>query len=364
MPALPTTNDVLRLCCDAGFTLSGVTAATPSTRAEAQVRWLADGKHGSMGWMEGHDAIRADVREVLDGAVSVICVADRYAGGEPDPETTDLGRVARYARGRDYHVHMKRRLHAVCDQLAADSAGHHFRACVDTVPIHERELAEAAGLGSIGKHTLLITPEAGSWVLLGCIVTTLPLDPTGVPEHLGADPCGTCTRCIDACPTDAITPWSVDARRCISALTIEHREPIDASVQPSMGDWVFGCDICQEVCPHNQPTERRDATAVDPIYTEPVASGVHGRSADGSGFNLETMLGWTATDRQQALQGSSMKRAKLDMLVRNAVIAAGNTLSEDAFDRVRPTIEELARKDEVHDMVREAAVQVLGRKGS
>ena len=361
MTRLPDTTAVLALCRDAGFTLSGVAVAGPSQRADEQSQWLAEGLHGSMAWMEGHDAIRADVREVLDGAVSVICVADRYAGGEVDADREGCGRIARYARGRDYHVHMKRRLHAVCDQLAACSDGHRFRACVDTVPIHERELAEAAGLGSIGKHTLLITPQAGSWVLLGCIVTTLPLEPTAEPESFGADPCGTCTRCIDACPTDAITPWSVDARRCISALTIEHREPIDPALQTSMGDWMFGCDICQEVCPHNQPTVRRDATSIDSIYTDAVAPGVHGRSEDGSGFELERVLGWSTTDRQQALQGSSMKRAKLDMFLRNAIIVAGNTLSDEAFDQVRPMIEQLAREDNGRDMVREAAADVLKR---
>ena len=124
------TNHVLQACRDAGFTLSGVAVAAPSVRSDEQARWLAEGLHGSMAWMEGHDALRADVRNVLEGAVSVICVADRYAGGEPDPELDGRGRIARYARGRDYHEYMKRRLHAVSDRLAASNPGHRFRACV------------------------------------------------------------------------------------------------------------------------------------------------------------------------------------------------------------------------------------------
>ena len=354
------TNDVLQYCRDAGFTLSGVAKAGPSDRAAQQQQWLVEGKHGSMAWMEGHDALRADVRQLMDGAASVICVADRYATGQADVLRPGQGRIARYARGRDYHVHMKNRLHAICDLLSAACAEHAFRACVDTVPIHERELAEAAGLGAIGKHTLLISPQAGSWILLGCIVTTLPLEPTRLPGLPSEDPCGSCTRCIDACPTDAITPWSVDARRCISALTIEHREPIDEVLHESMGDWIFGCDVCQEVCPHNQPTQRRDETAVDAIYTAPVRSDIPERGEDGSGFDLERVLDWDAQQRQVALQGSSMKRAKLDMFRRNAIIAACN--GKDTHEAsVRDTLERIAADSNEAELVRQTAQATLSR---
>ena len=354
------TNDVLQYCRDAGFTLSGVAKAEASNRAPQQQQWLDQGKHGSMGWMEGHDALRADVRQLMEGAASVICVADRYANGEADVLQPGHGRIARYARGRDYHVHMKKRLHLICDLLSAACPEHAFRACVDTVPIHERELAEAAGLGSIGKHTLLISPQAGSWILLGCIVTTLPLEPTRSPGLPSDDPCGTCTRCIDACPTDAITPWSVDARRCISALTIEHREPIDEALHASMGDWLFGCDICQEVCPHNQPTQRREETAVDSIYTDPVVPDVSGRVEDGSGFDLASVLDWDIQQRQNALKGSSMKRAKLDMFRRNAIIASANLM--DVHDgSVQDALERISSDSSESDLVRETAYVTLSR---
>jgi epoxyqueuosine reductase len=354
------TDDVLQHCRDAGFDLSGVAEAAASNRASQQQQWLADGKHGSMAWMEGHDELRGDVRKLMENAASVICVADRYAKGEADQLQPGHGRIARYARGRDYHVHMKRRLHLICDLLSAACPEHTFRACVDTVPIHERELAEAAGLGSIGKHTLLISQQAGSWVLLGCIVTTLRLEPTRLPGLPSDDPCGTCTRCIDACPTDAITPWSVDARRCISALTIEHREPIDEALHASMGDWLFGCDICQEVCPHNQPTQRRAEAAVDEVWTTPISPGVHGRLEDGSGFDLAKVIAWDASQRQDALQGSSMKRAKLDMFRRNAIIAAANVPKSEAA-LMRDVCARIASDTDESNMVRYAAKATLAR---
>ena len=290
-----------------------------------------------MAWLAEHVDVRIDPRVLLEGARSVLCVADRY-DGSPDDVPEGHGRIARYARGRDYHKIMKQRLHALCDRFAAAHPDHTFRACVDTAPVMERALAELAGIGRVGKNTMLIQQGTGSWVLLGEIVTTLAIEPTPAAQD---DPCGTCTRCIDACPTDALTPWALDARRCISALTIEHREAIDASLQPQMGDWIFGCDICQEVCPHNQPTQRTRDAAVEPT------SGTRAASLD-----LLDVLHWTNADRVEALAGTSATRAKLAMWRRNAVIALRNG---PASDEVNAALQQVAADDSQPDMVRHAA---------
>lgn len=355
---------VLDLCRAEGFALAGVAPAEASARAAEQDAWFADGRHGSMAWMEKHVAIRKDVRRILDGAQSVICVADRYSLGESDDVSAGWGRVARYARGKDYHVVMKRRLHAVCDALASRESDHVFRACVDSAPIHERELAESAGLGSIGKHTLLIAPGTGSWILLGAIVTTLPLQPTRPPGLPPDDPCGTCTRCIDACPTDAIEPWSIDASRCISELTIERRGLVDAKLHPQVGDWLFGCDICQEVCPHNAMTTRNQVIPVHEAYGCPPTPEVEGRTDDGAAFNLETVLDWGSTERSAAFTSSAMKRANLEMMRRNAAIAAGNVSNPgEPGTNLAMKIESIASDSGEGELVRSTARDVVSRHG-
>jgi epoxyqueuosine reductase len=210
---------------------------------------------------------------------------------------------------------MRRRLSTLGRELSSEYPGQVFRACVDTAPVLEREHAQRAGLGAIGKHTLLIAPEMGSWLLLGEIVTTLPLAPAKKVPDTFFDPCGPCTRCIDACPTKAISPWSVDATNCISYLTIEHRGPIDERYHEAMGDWIFGCDICQDVCPHNQPTVRRRQRAAEtnPAY-----------DARREGFDLLEVIGWDEAARRQAFTKSALKRATLAMMQRNAAIARKN----------------------------------------
>lgn len=311
-------DEVIRRCLGAGFALAGVCDARPSERAGEMRRWLDEGRHGSMAWLAEHFESRTDPARLLEGSRSIVMVADLYATradreeeGGPAP---GRGRVARYARGEDYHEWMKKRLHAVCDRLRDEHPGAGFRAFVDTAPVPERELAARAGLGWIGKHTLLIHPRLGSWLLLGGFLTTLELASTGgrVDDH-----CGSCTRCVDACPTGAITPYSVDARRCISYLTIERRGEIDGSFHRAMGDWVFGCDICQEVCPHNSP---RDADFLGDGGSRPGAG--HG-TRPGS-FDLLEVLGWDAAARARALKGTAMKRATLAMWHRNAAIALRN----------------------------------------
>jgi epoxyqueuosine reductase len=323
---------VIAMCRDLGFAEAGVCNAGPinKERADAYRRWIAEGKHGEMHYLAENLDKRLNPAELMPGggARSVIMVADQYhtRGQQSAPAPPGSGRIARYAHGDDYHDVMKKRLHALCDRLRAEHPGHEFRAFVDTAPVHERELAQRAGLGWIGKNTLLINPRKGSWLFLAGVLTTLELEPP--PTQRGAasggepDHCGTCTRCIDACPTGAITPYSVDARKCISYLTIERRSetPLPKELTTKIGEWIYGCDICQEVCPHNSPRpEHVKVGEMNPAYTPRRTS-----------FDLLEVLGWTEEDRRRALKGSAMKRAKLEMWKRNAGVVRDVQESNDA----------------------------------
>jgi len=348
MTAANDVDRILQRCRDHGFALAGVSDAAPTEYAEALREWLAAGRHGEMSYLAKNLDALLDPNRVLDGVQSIICVADRYATGtrEPTPPA-DVGRVARYARGDDYHKSMKKRLQLIADELRTHYPDETFRVCVDTAPLLEREYAQRAGLGAVGKHTLLIEQGVGSYLLLGEIMTTLKL-PTS-PRN-DDDPCGTCTRCIDACPTDAITPWSVDATRCISYLTIEHRSAIDEQYHQPIDQWIFGCDVCQEVCPHNQPTRRTRRAPVHEAYTPRNHS-----------FNLLEVLDWTEEDRRGAFTRSAMKRAKLDMMKRNALIAVGNALEDQTIHGLRDRLQQIVDDASESELVRMTAGQVLRR---
>jgi epoxyqueuosine reductase len=337
-------SSIVELCLSADFALAGVTSAKRSSHDVALEQWLVDGKQGEMEWLNRNVDVRLDSRNLLDGAKSVICVADRYSKLEEPTLQEGHGRIARYARGKDYHKEMKRRLHEVCDTLHERFPTETFRACVDTAPLLEREYGERSGIGAIGKHTLLIEQGVGSWMLLGCIVTTMDISTT---HYAQKDPCSTCTRCIDSCPTDAITPWSVDARRCISYLTIEHRTKIDPELFSSMGKWIFGCDVCQEVCPHNQKTQKGDIAPIHEAYSPKLNS-----------VDVIEVLGWDEEQRREVLRGSSMKRAKLGMMRRNAVIVAGNLLAVSPNEELLSALQMIAQNDD-DPIVQETAVAVL-----
>lgn len=341
-------------CKALGFALAGVCRAEPTAYERELLDWLAAGKHGEMEYLRRNVQLRIDPAAMAPGAQSIIVVADRYAadsrkvpaGGNP----RHSGKIARYARGHDYHVVMRKRLANLCEELGALYPGEKFRACVDTAPVLEREHAQRAGLGSVGKNTLLIERGIGSYLLLGEIITTLRLAASPRSEP---DPCGACTRCIDACPTQAITPWSVDATKCISYLTIEHRGEIDGRYHQAMGDWIFGCDICQEVCPHNQQTARTKArqSEVLPAY-----------QPRREGFDLLEVLNWDESARQAAFVKSSMKRAKLDMMKRNALIAAGNAMAANGnAASLRARIVQIADDEHEPELVRRTAATVLRR---
>ncbi|MDX2114623.1 MAG: tRNA epoxyqueuosine(34) reductase QueG [Planctomycetota bacterium] len=351
MSASPTelARSILAHCRELGFALAGVTRAAPSARLDELRQWLAAGKHGSMEWLARDPEMRADPARVLEGVRSIIMVADVYALGPPDPDHTPApaGRIARYARGRDYHDVIKRRLHALSDALRAHHPADSFRAFVDTAPVAEREHALRAGLGWIGKHTLLINPTLGSWTLLGGVLTTLDLHPP--PEQAAhADHCGTCTRCIDACPTSAITPYSVDARACISYLTIEHRGHIPDDLHQPIGDNVFGCDICQDVCPHNRPRSFPLAPLNDYAPTR-------------AALPLLDILNWTDESRRAALAGSAARRANLQMWRRNALIAAGNALATAPDAALLERVRAAAVDPSETDLIRGTAQAVLAR---
>ena len=343
-----TSKAIIEQCEALAFALAGVCPARPGDRPGAFRAWLEEGRHGTMAWLARDVEVRLDPGALLPGARTVVVVADQYADRSRDPRAeavpTGHGRIARYARGRDYHKVMKTRLHALADALREAHPGESFKTCVDISPLLEREHAARAGLGWIGKHTLLIHPRRGSWLLLGALVTTLDVvlepAPAPVPDH-----CGACTRCIDACPTGAITPYSVDASKCVSYLTIERRAPIDEAFHEPIGDLLFGCDICQDVCPHNSPRTGEGAVGTaHPAYASERAS-----------LPLLDVLGWTDDDRRAAFRGTPMMRATLDTIRRNAAICAGNALREHEDQLLRARLREIAGDPNEPDMIRDAA---------
>lgn len=379
--------DVVELARGMGFPLVGVVRALPIDRDdEGRLRdWIGAGKHGEMGWLADTVEERVDPRRAMAGAKSMIVVGEQYWRRNADgafPEDADgeaylrkgVGRVARYARGADYHRRLKKRLFALNDALleryrerlatAEDPSGRAgVKAVVDTAPVMERQHAARAGIGWTGKHTLVIHPRRGSYLFLGAVLTTLEIsEPKNQRET--PDRCGTCTRCIDACPTDAITAYEVDATRCVSYLTIEHRGLIDEGLHAGMGEWLFGCDVCQEVCPHNSARTGRAGLVSARGEYAPFAEGA-GRVAGGAGFDLLEVLGWTEGDRRAAFERSAMKRAGLAMMRRNGLIAAGNAVvamgdvaaRAALMDRVR----EIAGDAGEDALVRETARVVLRR---
>jgi epoxyqueuosine reductase len=303
---------------EAGFDRAGVASLEPLEHGEALVRWLGRGDQAGMEYLGKRIEARLDPSQVFPGARSVLCVALQYhplykEDGERQPEPSgDLWRrVARYARGRDYHEVMGERLGAVEERIRAAFPGCATQRYVDTGPVLERELAARAGLGAVGKNTMLLHPEGGSWFLLGEIFLSLDLADR-VPDQPLADLCGSCTLCLDACPTGALAePYRLDSNRCISYWTIEHRGALPPEARRMVGGWVFGCDVCQEVCPWNAEPE----SAVHPEMELPPERGE---------LTLARLLGLPREEYVERFRGSPMKRAKLEGLQRNAAVAMGN----------------------------------------
>lgn len=317
---------VKRLAFELGFDLCGIAPAEPWPRAAYVRQWMASGRVGSMDYLPRYTEQRLDPRQLLDGTQSVIVVGMLYhqsappnhpvdepndaadAEGEPAPEEP-RGRVAMYAWGDDYHKVVKKRLFALADRLReVIEEPFEARACVDTAPVLEREAAARAGLGWIGKNTLVLHPQMGSYFFVGEIVTTLAL---AADEPID-DHCGQCTACLDACPTDAFpVAYEMDASRCISYLTIERRADIPSEFHQDMGNWVFGCDVCQEVCPFNRTAPPSSEPRFEPRDPGPAP-------------RLVDLLNWSDEQYADKLRGSAIKRARPEMLRRNARIAQRN----------------------------------------
>lgn len=299
-----------------GFNLVGLTRAEPSPQLDAYFRWIDAGMHGSMAYMARPDrqARRRDLRVILPGVRSLLVVGLDYRASAPDALLRDpaRGRIASYAWGLDYHDVIAPKLEALAAWLQAESGDLlSQRVYVDTGAILERSHAHEAGLGFIGKNTMLIHPRRGSYFFLGELLTPLEFDAYDVPGR--ATMCGSCTRCLAACPTDAFPrPHVLDARRCISYLTIEHKGWIDRDLRPRMGNWVYGCDVCQEVCPFQRFAPQSGAIAANAA------------SMDRAAPSLISLLALDPVGFNQQFRASPMARIGRDRLVRNACIAAGN----------------------------------------
>ena len=318
-----------------GFDRVAVGSAAPPEHVAAFDRWLDAGHAGTMSYLERGREKRADPARVLPGARSVVaCALGYYQGREADGPPG----VARYAWGDDYHDVIEPRLRSLCDLITALAPGAESRAYVDTGPLLERDLAARAGLGWVGKNTMLLHPDLGSFFFIGLVLTTAELEAdASLPDR-----CGSCTRCLDACPTGAfLDPYVLDARRCIAYLTIEHRGPISAELRSGVGAWMFGCDDCQSVCPWNGRA---------PVTTEPA----FGPRRHASAIEL---LDLGETEYRETFRGSPLKRARREGLARNAAIALGNegTLAD---------VPALARAlGHVEAAVRGHAAWALGRLG-
>lgn len=296
-----------RTAHDLGFSSVAAAPARPYRGAAAYEAWIAAGYHADMAWMARNMERRVDPRQVVPEAATVLSLWMAYDPGPlgPKPDTAPRGRIARYALGDDYHDLIPGRLRALAAALGDPVA----RSYTDTGPVLERSVAETAGLGWIGKNGCLITPTQGSFGFLAEILTSVPLPVAETPH---ANRCGTCTRCVPACPTGAIVaPGVIDSHRCISYLTIEHKGPIPHDLRPLIGDWVFGCDLCQEVCPWN----RHSRVATESAFA-PRADRVHP--------DLVGLLQLTQEAFSARFKGSAIKRTKRHGLARNAAIALGN----------------------------------------
>ncbi len=289
-----------------GFDAAAIGPAGPPAHGAAFERWLDEGRAGGMEWLARTRRERLDPGLLLPGVRAVVAVGLSYNPGETETSRPGPMRVARYAGNRDYHDVMRPRLEALGAFIGrAAGAEVRSRAAVDTSAVLERDLAARAGLGWIGKNTNLLTPFLGSYFFIGIVLTTAePAFDAAIADH-----CGTCTACLDACPTAAFTaPYVLDARRCISYLTIEHRGDIDETLRPGIGAWAFGCDVCQEVCPWN----RKAATTKEPAF------------ASRETPSPEAVLELDEAAFRARFRRSALWRARRSGLLRNAAIVLGN----------------------------------------
>jgi epoxyqueuosine reductase len=318
MDPVEATRTVKHLAREAGFQRVGIAAidSLPSAALDRLREWVGAGRYGELGYMSRQLDVRTDPTKLLDSARSVICLAVSYA--HPPDGTPTAARVARYAHSRDYHKTLKQRCHTLMDRLRDEMPSFQGRALVDTAPLMERTFAAMAGLGWIGQNGCLHVPGLGSWVLLAEVVTTLPLEPDQPIETL----CRQCGACLRACPTGALSPdGTLDADLCISYLNKDAAE-IPPARWESMGTWIFGCDRCQEACALN-----RDVACGDEAFL-----------GDGRAIReltIAQVLSWTPDRFERVTAGTPVYRAGYRRVLRNAVIAAGNTDDPSLAEAVR-----------------------------
>ena len=299
-----------------GFDLAAATPAVAPAGIEHLKQWLGRGFAGEMKYLADHVEAYHHPRYVLDGAKSILMLGVNYRTIEPGETDKGQGKLARYAWGRDYHEVVREKLNRLTDfhrNLLPDAG---VRGVVDTTPLLEREFARRAGLGWIGRNTMLVNEQFGSWLFLAALLTTeeLAYDKSAAVDH-----CGSCTACLDACPTEALVePYCLDARKCLSYLTIEHRGPIPADLRSRLGDWLFGCDCCQRVCPHNQDTPRASEESFRP---RPGANPV----------DLIELFTLDDTAFRKRFRDTPLGRSKRRGILRNAAVVLGNRPHEAAL---------------------------------
>ncbi|WP_242106877.1 tRNA epoxyqueuosine(34) reductase QueG [Luteimonas aquatica] len=333
------------LAREAGFQRCGIAGIELGADEDHLRDWLANGLYGSMDWMARHGDLRSRPQELVPGTLRVISVGLDYGRGDDEQAWRTLAEgerayVARYALGRDYHKLMRNRLQKLAERIAAEIGPFGHRVFVDSAPVLERALARNAGLGWIGKHTCLIDKDGGSWFFLGEIYVDLPLP----LDPLASAHCGTCARCIDVCPTQAIVaPHRLDARRCIAYLTIEHEGAIDEALRPLIGNRIFGCDDCQLVCPWNKFARRND----EPDFRA---------RNDLDNATLAQLFAWSEEEFLQRTEGSAIRRSGYRRWLRNIAVALGNAPgSPDVLAALE------SRRDSADPIVQEHVAWALAR---
>ena len=343
---LTLTEQIQRRANELGFELVGITPAAHSETIERYRQWIENGYAGKMYYLEKHLSLKTDVRQLLTEAKSVISLAMNYYTFDPPKalaEDPGRGQISRYAWGDNYHELIRKRLLDLVEFIKQTAENKlKTRVCVDTAPVIEREYAQKAGIGWIGKNTNLIHWRSGSWYFLSEILVNIDLE-SETPPLRGS--CGTCTRCIEACPTDAIIePNLLDSRSCISYLTIELRESIPKQLRTKMGNLIFGCDICQEVCPWNS----KAIPTAEPAF--------HPREGN-LAPKLLSMINMTQQEFSRRFKGSPIKRAKRRGFLRNILVAIGNWGNKRAV----PSLKGALADDE--PLIRSHAAWALGRIG-
>jgi len=320
---------IIELAREAGFQRCGISDIDLSEEEPRLAQWLSEGMHGTMHWMARHGMLRARPQELVPGTLRIISVGMDYSHNDtPQAWATlndpDRAYVARYALGRDYHKLMRKRLQQLAQRLMSEIGPFGYRVFVDSAPVLERPLARNAGLGWQGKHTCVIDRKGGSWFFLGEIFIDLPLP----VSKRATNHCGTCTRCITVCPTQAIiAPYKLDARRCISYLTIEHEGSIDVEFRPLMGNRIYGCDDCQLVCPWNKFAKRTDEADFRARNNLDTAT-------------LPQLFAWDEDEFLRRTEGSPIRRSGHERWLRNIAVALGNAApSLSAFQALHTRVD-------------------------